>query len=106
MLRWLWLDYMLKLKPVCQKRFQVCRQRPMVLCDLLAQENRIPFSLQVIMIHRKVKDFSLFIVVPILRTIGGKYGVFHRKNKLATWFQPTADFLDQRRKIRDRKSVV
>ena len=95
----LWLHHMLKLKSVSQKCFQIGRQRPMVLNHLFTQKGCCALSLQVVVVNGEVKDVSLVVIVPILGPIGGKYWVLHRKDKLAFWFQPTADILNQRRKI-------
>ena len=71
----------------------------MVFCDLFSQKYGFPLSFVIVIIHWKMKDLSFFIIVPVLGTVCGKYGMFHRKKKGSIRSQPSADPLCKGRKV-------
>ena len=60
----------------------------MILDNFFSQEDRFPASLIVIIVHRKVKDFPVFIVIPVLCSVGSENRVLHGENKAAALFDP------------------
>ena len=86
--RGLGLHNMLQLKAVDQQGVQVGGQGPVVLDDLFPQKHRLPAAFIVIVVHRKMKDLSVLVVVPVLGAIGGEHRVFHRKDKMAAGPDP------------------
>ena len=49
----------------------------MVFCNLFTQKDCVTLSFQIVIIYGKVKNITVFIIVPVLRAVGGKYGVLN-----------------------------
>ena len=76
-IRRLRLHHLAEFKAMGQKGIEVSGQGSVVLNHFFSQEHSLALPLIVIIIHRKMEDVSIFIVVPILASVGSKNGMLH-----------------------------
>ena len=74
-----------------RQRVQIGGEGAVVLHHPLPQKDRLPAALPGVIVHREVEDFAVRAIVPVLRTIGGKYRVLHGEHEAASRCQPAAD---------------
>src|SRR5699024_3661235 len=70
-----------------------------VFYDLFSQKYCLPLSFIIIIVHGKMKNLSLFIIIPVLGTISSKNRMFHGKKEDSSWPEPLINFPCKRRKI-------
>ena len=86
-------------KTVLQQCLQIGGQRPVIFYHMLAQKNGVPLPFIILVVHRKIQDIAVSVIIPVLGAVSRERRMLHRKDKVSAGLQPAPDARHQRRKV-------